>query len=153
MPEAADPAGRRSRHPRRPRREARRLALDILYQADVTGSRPSRVLADREGAGPHVAPFAGELVLGVEEHQPELDRLIAAHLRGWTLERLAVVDRNVLRVATFELLHRPDVPPAAAIAEAVEMVKELSTEDSGRFVNGILGGIARDVAEPHGGSA
>jgi N utilization substance protein B len=137
---AAEPAGRRTRS------AARRLALEILYQADVTGRTPSEVLEDWEHAGQYVPRFASELVVGVEEHRSEIDRLVVAHVQGWTLERMAVVDRNVVRLACFELLHRPDVPPAAAISEAVEAVKELSTEESGRFVNGVLGAVSRELA-------
>ena len=91
-------------------------------------------------------PFTRDLVAGVERNRSDLDRLLVRHVRGWTIERMAVVDRNVLRLAAFELLHRPDVPPAAAISEAVEAAKALSTEKSGRFVNGILGAIARQAA-------
>src|SRR5207302_10927604 len=88
--------------------------------------------------------FAQELVLGVATHLEELDKLIGDAAEEWTVGRMAVVDRNILRLAVYELLHRPDVPPSAAINEAVVAAKELSTEDSGRFVNGILGRIARD---------
>lgn len=147
MAEVAGVPGRPSR------RRTRRLALEILYQADVTGAAPSDVLSERELAGHAVPRFAREVVLGVEEHRAGLDRLIAEHVHGWTLERMAVVDRNILRVACFELLHRPDVPPAVAISEAVEAAKELSTEESGSFVNGILGGIAREVAARTAGPA
>ena len=139
MSEAAPPAGRGTR------RGARRLALDILYQSDLTGRTPSDVMAELVATGQRVPPFAREIVTGVERHAADLDGLVARHVRGWTIERLAVVDRNVLRLAAFELLHRPDVPPAAAISQAVEAAKELSTDESGRFVNGILGAIAREL--------
>jgi transcription antitermination protein NusB len=129
---------------------ARRLALEVLYQADITSRTPSEVLDEWESAGRTFPRFARELLRGVEEHRVDIDRLIAPHVKGWTLERMAVVDRNVLRLASFELLHRPDVPAAAAISQAVEAAKELSTEESGKFVNGILGAIARDLA---GGSS
>lgn len=128
------------------RRRARRQAIEICYQADVLGEHPMEVLETWEGTGRKVSPFARELVAGVAEHREELDRLIASHSEGWSLARMPSVDRTILRVACYELLHRPDVPPAVAIDEAVEAVKELSTEDSGRFVNGVLGAIARELA-------
>jgi transcription antitermination protein NusB len=130
----------------RERRRARRRALDILYQADVTGRPPAEILEERRDHE-DVDPYTGELVLGVEERLPELDTLIGEHAEEWTVHRMAVVDRNVLRLACYEMLWREDVPVAVAIDEAVEAAKALSTEDSGRFVNGILGRIARERAE------
>jgi transcription antitermination protein NusB len=131
---------------RHPHRDARRVALDILFQADVRGEPIGDALEDWAGDEDRsVPPFALELVEGVAEHLPELDRLIGSHARDWTVHRMAAVDRTLLRLATYELLHRPDVPPGAAISEAVEAAKELSTEDSGRFVNGVLGAIAREL--------
>ncbi|MGH2695365.1 MAG: transcription antitermination factor NusB, partial [Actinomycetota bacterium] len=94
-----------------------------------------------------VPGFAEQLVKGVEEKREELDRLIGEHAEGWTVRRMAAVDRAVLRVACYEMLFREDVPAAVAIDEAVEAAKELSTEASGRFVNGVLGRIARERAE------
>ncbi|MDP9343679.1 MAG: transcription antitermination factor NusB [Actinomycetota bacterium] len=142
----AEPGGR-PRNPLHPRHAGRRRALDVLYQADVTDSSPSQVLREWADYGEDVPPFARELVEGVEENLAELDRLIAEHSEGWTVARMAVVDRTILRLACYELLHRPDVPVSAAISEAVEAATELSTADSGRFVNGILGKIARERAE------
>ena len=136
----------------RGRRSDRRRAVEILYQADVTGTAPSAVLGGLASRGERITDFTRDLVLGVEERLDELDLLIGDHAEEWTIERMAVVDRNLLRVACFELLHRPDVPPGAAIAEAVEAAKELSTEGSGRFVNGILGKIAREIAAGEAGS-
>ncbi len=129
------------------RRQARRQAVDILYQADVTSSLPLGVADDWDVAGHPVDPFARELVAGVAEHLTEIDGLLARYAQDWTVERMAALDRTILRVACFELLHRSDVPPAAAIDEAVVAAKELSTEDSSRFVNGILGRIARERTE------
>lgn len=128
------------------RRDARRRAIDILYQADVTGADPLAVAAEWEAAGREVAPFAHELVEGVAAHLQELDALIGERAENWTVPRMTALDRTILRVACFELLHREDVPTAVAIDEAVEVAKELSTEDSSRFVNGILGRIAREAA-------
>jgi N utilization substance protein B len=128
------------------RRDARRQALDILYQADVLGEHPVEVAEEWDAAGKKVAPFARELVEGVAAHLQELDALIGEYAEGWTVPRMASVDRTILRVACYELRFRDDVPVGAAIDEAVRAAKELSTEDSGRFVNGILGKIARDPA-------
>lgn len=129
------------------RRDARRQAVDILYQADVLGELPADVLEEWEGTGRKVGAFTRELVLGVAEHLTEVDDVLGAHSEGWTVPRMPSLDRTILRVACFELLHRPDVPAAAAIDEAVAAASELSTEDSGRFVNGVLGKIARERAE------
>ena len=140
------PAHEPSAHPRpHPHAAERRCALDILFQADVRGERPTEAMADWLNDGREVPEFARELVLGVEEHHEALDRLIGEHAHEWTVPRMAAVDRTILRLATYELLHRPDVPLGAAINEAVEAAKELSTEDSGRFVNGILGRIAQEA--------
>ena len=126
------------------RREARRAALLALYQADLTGADAGERL---RGAADNEEPdaYAVELVAGVSAAREELDALIGRTTEGWTIDRLAPLDRSILRVATYELLHRQDVPVGAAIDEAVEAAKELSTEDSGRFVNGVLGRIARET--------
>ncbi len=127
------------------RREARRQALDVLYQADITDAVPVDVLASWEGAGRTISPFARELVEGVERFQPEVDLLLEEHAEGWTVARMAAVDRTILRLAVFELLHSPDVPASVAISEAVEAAADLSADESKRFVNGVLGKIAREV--------
>jgi N utilization substance protein B len=129
------------------RREARRTAIDILYQADVTGADPSDVLEGWVAADREVPGFARELVLGTAGALVEIDDALATHAVDWTVERMAVLDRTILRVAIFELLHRPDVPHGAAISEAVEAAGELSADESRRFVNGILGKIARALGE------
>jgi N utilization substance protein B len=128
------------------RREARRLAVQILYQADVSHRRPTEVLDGRRQVGQRIPGFTEDLVRGVEERLGELDHLIGEHAQDWTVERMAVVDRTILRVACFELGYREDVPVGAAIDEAVIAAKEMSTEESGGFVNGILGRVARDLA-------
>jgi transcription antitermination protein NusB len=124
------------------RREARERALSLLYEADAKACPPDAVLADLP-VPPD--PFAGDLVAGVGAHLDEIDERIRRFSRGWTLERMPVVDRTVLRMAIYELLHRPDVPTAAVISEAVELAKRYSTDDSGRFVNGMLSAIAEEV--------
>jgi transcription antitermination protein NusB len=126
-----------------PRHADRRRALDALYQADVMGVRPTAVLEQwHDATGEDVAPFTSELVHGVEEYREDVDILIGETAHDWAVDRMAAVDRAILRLATFELLFLPDTPVAVAIDEAVEAAKELSTEDSGRFVNGVLGRIA-----------
>ena len=127
------------------RSHARRQALDILYQADITGADARTVLHEWEASGRDIPGFTRELVEGASTHVGELDKLIGDHAEGWTVPRMATVDRNILRLACFELLHRSDVPVSVAINEAVEAAKELSTEDSSGFVNGILAAIAREV--------
>ena len=124
------------------RRQARELALSLLYEADTKDAAPADVLAEFP-IDPD--PFAADLVAGVGEHQDEIDELIRRFAKDWTLERMPVVDRNVLRVGVYELLQRPDVPTAAVISEAVELAGRYSTEESGRFVNGMLGRIAEEV--------
>jgi N utilization substance protein B len=128
------------------RRDARRRAIDILIQADLTGRPPEAVLAELRSLEEKIPTFTEELVRGVAERLGELDTIIGDRAEGWTVPRMAVVDRTLLRVACHEMLHRKDVPVAVAIDEAVEAAKELSTEDSGRFVNGLLGRIARELA-------
>lgn len=129
----------------RRRRGARRTALDILYQADVTEQSPSEVLEQWRSAGRSISEHTQGLVRGVQSLLPELDRLFGGHAEGWAVHRMAVVDRSILRLACYEL--RAGVPVSVAINEAVNLAKELSTEDSGRFINGILGKIAREMEE------
>ena len=133
----------------RGRRAARRLALDVLFQADVTGASPGDVLRSWQEAGREVPGYAREIVEGVERDRAAIDAELGAHSEEWTVPRMATVDRTILRVAVYEL--RSGVPDAVAINEAVEAAKELSTEASGRFVNGVLGRIAREGGgEPAG---
>ena len=123
------------------RRQARERALALLYEAEARSVTPTEVLADL------VVPadeFAVVLVEGVAANAAEIDRVVASHAAGWTLDRMPVLDRNVLRLATFELLHLPEVPVAVVIDEAVELAKSYSTEDSGRYVNGVLSAVAAD---------
>jgi N utilization substance protein B len=124
------------------RRQARELALSLLYEADTKDAAPAAVLADFP-IDPD--PFAADLVGGVGEHQDEVDGYIRRFAKDWSLERMPVVDRNLLRIGIYELVHRPDVPTAAVISEAVELARRYSTEESGRFVNGMLGRIAEEV--------
>ena len=129
----------------RARSRARKHALDLLYAADLRGETGTealqRALAQGE-AEPH--DYTTTLVRGVGEHQRRIDELLSAYSQGWTLDRMPAVDRNVLRLGVFELLYAEDVPEAVAMSEAVALVRELSTEESPTFVNGVLGGILRD---------
>ena len=121
------------------RREARERAVALLYEAEAKGIEPAQVLEDV----PLVPePFTVELVEGVGAHRDEIDALLRSHARDWTLERMPSIDRAVLRLGVFELAHRPEIPTGAAISEAVELAKQYSTEESGRFVNGMLSAIA-----------
>jgi transcription antitermination protein NusB len=119
------------------RTEQRRAAVVALYQSDVTRRPVEEIL----GAGS--TPFTRELVEGVERNRDELDALIRRHSVGWSLERIAPLERNVLRVALYELRHRPDVPAEVAIDEAVETAKELCSADAPGFINGVLGAAYR----------
>jgi len=116
----------------------RRAAAVALYQEDVTG-RPAAGLLDRDAR-----PFTRELVDGVGSEREALDALIERYSEGWALDRIAPLERNILRVALYELLHRDDVPAEVAIDEAVEAAKELCGTDAPKFVNGILGAVHRE---------
>ncbi len=131
------------------RREARERALSLLYEAEVKGEAPDRLLESLPLAP---EPFAADLVSGVGEHGEEVDGLIRRFAKGWTLERMPAIDRTLLRIGTYELGHRHDVPTGAVISEAVELAKRYSTDDSGKFVNGLLARIAKEVrpGEPSG---
>jgi len=125
------------------RTDQRRAAVVALYQAEVTG----RAVADLLECG--ATPFTRELVEGTLRHRAELDDLIERHATGWSLDRIAPLERSILRVALHELLHRGDVPAEVAIDEAVETAKELCSVDAPGFVNGILGAVQREeVASP-----
>jgi transcription antitermination protein NusB len=120
------------------RSDQRRAAVVALYQHDVTG-RPLTEVVPRDAS-----LFTKELVEGVEVEQEDIDALIERYSEGWTLERIAPVERNILRVALHEMLHRTDVPEEVAIDEAIEAAKELCSAEAPRFVNGILGAVQRE---------
>jgi transcription antitermination protein NusB len=126
------------------RSKARKRAVDILFESDLRGLNPIALLAERVGA-PELAPvseYTVSLVHGVVEHATDIDRLLTNQAHGWTLERMPAVDRAVLRLGVFELLFSDEVDDAVAIDEAIELAKLLSTDDSPRFVNGVLGALA-----------
>ena len=123
------------------RREARERALGLAYESEQRNLAGSALLAELP-----VAPdeYAQQLVLGIEAHRDEIDAMIRKYSEHWALERMPVLDRALLRIGAFELGWMPDVPTAAVITEAVELAKQYSTKDSGRFVNGLLSRIAED---------
>ena len=124
------------------RGKARKRALDVLYEADLRGISAVEVLdAKVEAVEPPVNPYTSELVWGVVEHADQIDDLLSTYSEGWSLERMPAVDRNLLRIGTFELLWAQEVPDAVAISEAVTLAKALSPDESPSFVNGLLGRI------------
>ncbi|MBV9091872.1 MAG: transcription antitermination factor NusB [Mycobacteriaceae bacterium] len=133
--------------PDRGRHQARKRAVDLLFEAEARGLSPAEVADTRNALAesrPELSalnPYTVTVARGVTEHAGHIDDLITTHLQGWTLERLPAVDRAILRVAVWELLHANDVPEPVAVDEAVELAKQLSTDESPGFVNGVLGQI------------
>jgi N utilization substance protein B len=162
------------------RREARERAVQFLFQYDVNppgqldealaafwdSQRPALLQAEQGAAtwGQHtelpppgaeetaMRLFADPLIRGVIEHREECDEQIRKHAKNWDLHRMATVDRNVLRLAVYEMLHRPDIPPVVSINEAVDIAKKFSTQDSGKFVNGILDKVKGELMRPARGT-
>lgn len=127
------------------RSKARKRALDILFESEARDVAASLVLEERMRAGdPPIHDYTAALVRGVAENAPRIDELISAYAQGWSLERMPAVDRNVLRIGVYEILYVEDVPDAVAVSEALNLVRELSTDESPNFVNGVLGNIVRD---------
>jgi N utilization substance protein B len=116
--------------------------MSLLYEAETKDIDPTQVLGELPVPPDH---FAADLVAGVGSRLTDIDLLITAHSIGWALDRMPSIDRAVLRMATYELLARPDVPTAVVLSEAVELAASYSTEESSRFVNGVLSAIAADV--------
>jgi N utilization substance protein B len=125
------------------RSKARKRALDVLYASEMRNRPTADAMTEQAEAGP-VNEYTVTLVEGVTEHRTRLDEVIAGYAQGWTLERMPAVDRNVLRLATYEVLFVDDVPDAVAVSEALHLVRDLSTDESPAFVNGVLGNIVRD---------
>ena len=127
------------------RSKARKRALDILYAAELRGQDPVAALetAIDDDEGP-TNPYTADLVRGVSAHRARIDELLTSYSQGWTVDRMPAVDRNALRIGVFELLYADDVPDAVAVTEAVALVRNLSTDESPAFVNGILGSMLRD---------
>ncbi len=127
------------------RSKARKRALDVLFECEVRGLPLGETLDERVlAAEPPVNEYTVRLIHGVAEHQARIDELVAAYARGWSLDRMPTVDRNALRIGVFELLYVDEVPDAVAISEAMNLVRDLSTDDSPAFVNGVLGSVLRD---------
>ena len=158
------------------RREAREHAVQFLFQHDLNppedlalaldefwDSQRSAAIAEEKGPAnwgqPHELPpptaeesevrlFAEPLIRGVLEHRDAIDEKIKSHARNWEFHRIAAVDRNIMRLAIYEMLHREDIPPVVSINEAVDIAKKFSTQDSGKFVNGILDKIRGELMRP-----
>ena len=127
----------------RARTKARKLALDVLYQAELRGVDAQDILTELgERSGP-VGSYARELVSGVAADQENIDATISKFARDWSLDRMPAIDRNLLRIAVFEIGNQADIPSAVAISEAVALAKELSTAESPNFINGVLGALVK----------
>jgi N utilization substance protein B len=129
------------------RSKARKQSLDILYEADIRGTLPLDILASRDVTeeGPDARPireYTREIITGVSEHRRKIDELIATYAQGWDMDRLPAVDRNIMRLALFEILWAPNLDVAIAIDEALSLAKELSTDESAGYIHGVLGRIA-----------
>jgi transcription antitermination protein NusB len=121
------------------RSKARKRALDVLFEAELRGEPVLEILGERAAEQtPPVSAYTAELVEGVQAHRARIDELLAAHAHGWALDRMPAVDRNILRIGAYELLWQDQVPDAVAIDEAVQLARDLSTEGSPAFVNGLL---------------
>jgi len=134
------------------RRAARELAVQFLYQSDLGGDSVGESLPlfwqTQIEAGDTARKFAEELIHGVIEHRAIIDEKIAKYTEHWDLPRIAAVDRNILRLAIYEMLFRDDIPPVVSINEAVDIAKKFSTHESGAFVNGILDRLKADLTRP-----
>ncbi len=136
------------RAPVRRRTRARELALQALYMLDQRGAEVADYIDDFIGNADHdanVRDYATKLIVGIRRNREEVDGRISTVAENWDLYRMAVIDRNILRVACFEMLHLDDIPPKVAINEAIDLAKKYSTEESGSFVNGILDKIKQEI--------
>jgi len=132
------------------RRAAREIALNVLYQIDVARIPPDEALQtamENTGLDETAQEFATALVKGTLEHMRVIDEKLKSLSIGWDPQRQPSVDRNILRMAMFEILYQDHIPPSVSINEAVELAKKFSTEDSGKFINGVLGTLAREITE------
>ncbi len=132
----------------RERRKARRAALEVLYQSETADLRVDDILRDklfwREGALPE---FSVRILAGIVEGRVRIDEMISEATEHWALDRMSIVDRNILRMAIYEMLSEPDIPTSVSVNEAVELAKVYGSSESGKFVNGILGRVAHDLEE------
>ena len=130
------------------RRRSREFALQVLYQLEITKQDALRTLAQFQenfSEGVERDDFVERLVLGVSEHRKEIDRLIERYSENWRLDRMNMIDRNILRMAAFELLYCEDIPPKVTLNEAIDLGKRYGTDESGSFINGILDRIQNEV--------
>ena len=130
------------------RSKARKAALDLLYEGDIRKTSAINILNQRSGDLEYVIrDFTKELVQGVDENRRKIDELITTYSQGWDMDRMPVIDRNILRLAIYEILWSKDVPPAVAIDEAIELAQTLSTDDSSKYINGVLSKIIEIKAD------
>ncbi len=131
----------------RKRTQARECALKILYAIDITKDDPAQCINNfwlsQDEVEPDVRHFAESLVEGLWANKVEVDKVITKHATNWEMDRMAVIDRNILRAATYELIFSDDIPPKVAINEAIELAKKYGDKDSGKFVNGVLDKIGK----------
>ena len=130
------------------RREGREAAVQYLYLRDLNGDSDRPAYYKFRGLSPSARRFCDALVQGAIEHQQSIDEVIRSNTQNYELSRISVVDRNVLRVAIYEMLHCPEIPPVVSINEAIEIAKKYSTEESGRFVNGVLDHVLSALNRP-----
>ena len=127
------------------RSKARKRALDILFECEVRGLPVGSTLDERVvAAEPPVNEYTVELIRGIADHLARIDEVVTTYAQGWTLDRMPTVDRNALRIGVYEILFVDEVPDAVAVSEAMNLVRDLSTDDSPTFVNGVLGNIVRN---------
>ena len=128
------------------RRKSRELALQCLYQLDQSGNQVDFVcMSEHFDVNKKAVPYAQELLNGIQLQWDAINAMIEQHAKNWRLSRMAVIDRNILRIASFELAHMPDVPSSVILNEAIEIAKRFSTDDAAPFINGILDSICRSV--------
>jgi transcription antitermination protein NusB len=130
------------------RREGREAAVQYLYLRDLNGDSDLPAYYKFRGLSPSARRFSDKLIQGTIEHQHAIDETIRRNTQNYELARISVVDRNVLRVAIYEMLHCPEIPPVVSINEAIEIAKKYSTEESGRFVNGVLDQVLSALSRP-----
>lgn len=124
------------------RSKARKAALDLLYEADIKGANPTDLLGSRIHSDDLlIREYTAELVEGVQAHRRKIDELIILYAQGWDMDRMPAVDRNIVRIALYELLWRSEIPEKVAIDQALELAQSLSTDDSVGYINGVLGAI------------
>ena len=123
------------------RRKARKRALDLLFESEMRGVVATEVLATRPSDELSQGEYVQTLVSGISEHRAKIDELINTYAEGWDMDRMPVIDRNLLRIALFEILWNPEVDDKVAVSESVEIAQELSTKDSASYINGILGRV------------